>query len=114
MYSNDTTQIRSGLVNYLGALIVASKYEPQAARHDVAAMLVEEAIKLAKDENDNYDMFVLKPILKANAFILDNRISEIDKDLDILPEEICKELQKKKKTYQTINKSLKQIIDAIQ
>lgn len=73
MYSNDPTQIRHGMVNYVGALVKASKLPPKAARQDVAAILIEEALKLAREEDNQYDLYVLKPLLRAINLIVQNR-----------------------------------------
>lgn len=80
MYSKDSTQIRQGLVNYIGALLSASHFEPRAAKHDVAAMLVEETLGLSQEEvNAPYDLYVLKPLLRGTVATLEQRMNELAK-----------------------------------
>lgn len=74
MYSDDLSQIRGGLVNYIGAMINASPYESDAAKkHSVVAIILEEALKLCQDSNGEYEMFPIKPILRASSNILSSR-----------------------------------------
>lgn len=106
MYSNDTTQIRAGMVNFIGALLNASKIPPKGARQDVSAILIEEALKLAKDETNVYDFYVLKPLLRANKFIFENHIRQIDEDAKTLPKDIREQLILRKEMY-------KQVVDTM-
>jgi len=77
MYSNDYKQIRNGLVNYIGSLIKASPFDGEkASRQYVAATLIEEALDLMKND-DTYDMYIAKPLLRGNKIILQNRRNEI-------------------------------------
>lgn len=76
-YSNDQTQIRAGLINYIGALLKASQFEDRAARQNVAAILVEETIKIAQDDNKVIDLYVIKPMIKGIVFTLQQRIQEL-------------------------------------
>jgi hypothetical protein len=79
MYSNDQTQIRAGLVNYLGALLKSSNFEGKAGKQEVVAIFIEEAMKLAQDENKILDMYVMKPMIKGMVFMLQQRIQELSK-----------------------------------
>lgn len=73
MYSNDYKQIRNGLVNYVGSLLKACPFDGEkASRQFVAATLIEEAMILMKDDN-TFDMYVSKPLLRGNVVILENR-----------------------------------------
>lgn len=114
MYSNDSTQIRAGMVNFIGALLNASKLPPRGAKQDVSAMLIEEAIKLAKDENNVYDLYVLKPLLRANKLIFENHIREIDNDAKHLPKEIRDELILKREMYKKIVDSMDYLLSALE
>ena len=79
MYSNDYKQIRNGLVNYIGSLLKACPFEGEkAARQYVAATLIEEALDLMKNE-ESYDMYIAKPLLRGNKIVLQNRKNEIAK-----------------------------------
>lgn len=75
MYSNDITQIRSGLVNYTGSLLKACKIKDnKASRQFVSAILIEEAINLMKEDNtDNYDLYISKPLIRGTLLVLNNR-----------------------------------------
>lgn len=110
MYSNDTTQIRAGMVNYLGALLNASKLPPRAAKHDVSAILIEEAVKLSQDEDNNYDMYVLKPFLRAIKYVFDSHLGEIDKDIKELPSELRGEMEAKRNNYSAIANNVEEIL----
>lgn len=79
MYSNDFTQIKNGLTNYLGATIKALPYDNvSACKHELVAMLTEEAIKLSKEDNDTYNMYILKPLLRGTLNILKARINVLE------------------------------------
>lgn len=78
-YSNDLQQIRGGLVNYIGSMLRASKYEGKAAKQVVASVLIEEALKLSQDENNIMDLYVNKPLLRATKILFEQRIVELEK-----------------------------------
>jgi hypothetical protein len=77
MYSNDMTQIRTGLVNYIGAMAKATGFEGKAANQIVAAALIEEALKLSQVDGETCDLYVIKPLLRANIFILKQRCAQL-------------------------------------
>ena len=80
MYSNDLTQIRAGLVNYIGACVVASPFEGKAARHTVVSIMMEEALKLSQEEaGEPFDLYVLKPMLRATSLVMKQRKVELEK-----------------------------------
>ena len=109
MYSNDKTQIRQGLTNYVGALLKASREEGKSSRaikQDVAATLIEESMQLAADENNVYDPYVLKPLLRATALLLAQRANEIEK----LNVSQSKEISS---SYVRMAQQLKEIVDKI-
>lgn len=109
MYSNDKTQIKQGLTNYVGALLKACRTgdkTSRAVKQDVAATLIEEAMLLSADENNVYDPYVLKPLIRATAFLLSQRANELDK-LD-LPQ--SKEISS---NYIRTATKLKEIVDQI-
>lgn len=114
MYSNDSTQIRAGMVNFIGALLNASKLPPKGAKQDVSAILIEEALKLSKDENGVYDLYVLKPLLRANKFIFENHIREIDNDAKGLPKELRDQLVQKRAMYKQIIDIMDIILSALE
>lgn len=110
MYSNDTTQIKAGMVNYVGALLGASKLPPRAARHDVCAMLIEEAVKLSQEEDKNYDMYILKPLLRSVKHVFNSHIAQIDNDMKGLPIEFKLEMEAKRANYSEIVKNVDEIL----
>jgi hypothetical protein len=80
MYSNDYNQIRAGLTNYIGAMIKACPYEGvKASRQYVAATLIEEAMQIIEGDSVTPDMYVAKPLLRANIIVLKKRILELQK-----------------------------------
>ncbi len=111
MYSNDTSQIKAGMVNYVGALLGASKLPPRAARHDVCAMLIEEAIKLSQDDSKNYDMYILKPLLRSVKYVFNNHVTQIDKDIKGLPVNLRSEMEAKRTNYSEIVKNVEEILN---
>lgn len=86
MYSNDQSQIKAGLVNYIGAMINSSKYDnDRAARHDVNALICEEILNMCKDKDGLYDLFICKPIFRSIINILRQRINYLkDYQQDVL------------------------------
>lgn len=76
-YSNDYREIRNGFVNYIGAALNSvQSFEGQAARQYIVAMLIEEAINLSKDD-ENIDIYSIKPLLKGCKVVCENRILEL-------------------------------------
>ena len=106
MYSNDQQQIRAGLVNYIGAMLTASKFEnDKAKKHSVVAILLEEAMHICKDENGEFDMFACKPIFRLVEGIAKQRLAL----LSALPktEEVSKQIE----VYKFMTKELSDIIE---
>lgn len=107
---NDIAQIRSGMVNYIGALINASIDDPKISKHKISSILLEEVLKLAKD-NDVYDFYILKPLFRANIIIFKNKIEAINKDLEVLPDNLSKSLKEKQKNYIFLVQMMKKLLD---
>ncbi|PTY92986.1 hypothetical protein [Heyndrickxia sporothermodurans] len=105
-YSNDQVQIRQGLVSYIGALIKSSSFEGKAARQNAASILIEEALKLAQNDNE-LDFYVLKPLLRGNVFALNHRINELSK----LP--ASPEVKNTIENYKSIVAHLEQLVKSI-
>lgn len=105
-YSNDQTQIRAGLVNYIGAMLSASIYDnDQAKKHNVVAILEEEAAKLCKDNDGHFDMYASKPVLRLVAGIAKQRVNLLS-DLPKTPE-VLKQIE----TYKFISNELNEIVE---
>lgn len=79
LYSNDLTQIRAGLVNYIGAMLQAVKYEDRAKKQVVSSILIEEAMTLSQDTDGVFDLFVLKPMIRGTVLMLNQRVAELSK-----------------------------------
>lgn len=108
MYSNDYTQIKNGLVNYIGSLLRACPFDGEkASRQYVAATLIEEAMTLMK-EDETYNMYVSKPLLRANKILLESRRNELLK----LPS--TSSIKETIETYNRNIKFLENIIEKIQ
>ncbi len=115
MYSNDSTQIQNGMVNYIGALISASKLPPKAARHDIVATLIEESLKLAEDMNTNeYDLYILKPLLRANVIIFEQQINKLNNGIKTLPKEISDNLSEQIQSYENLISIIKSMLKALE
>ena len=89
-YDNDDnqkmTEIRAGLVQYIGAMLDNTVYKDSAAKQIVCASLLEEAINVCTpvDENNvtKINLFAAKPILRAAIIILKQRKSDYDEYLN--------------------------------
>lgn len=108
MYSNDLTQIRQGLVSYIGSCVDASPYEGRAARQTVSSILIEEAIHLSQEKKgEPFDLYVLKPLLRGTVHVLKQRVQELEK----LPG--SPEVKEKIKEYTATAESLLQLVALI-
>lgn len=110
MISNDITQIRAGLVNYIGASIGAISFEGKAANQTIAAILIEEVLKLSQSEDGVCDMFILKPLFRANIFVLKQRINELSK-MGAENTELLIVTKKAIEHYQEMIKAFERIVD---
>lgn len=109
LYSNDLTQIRAGLINYLGACVVASPFEGRAARHGVVSIMMEESLKMSQGkEGDAFDLYILKPMLRATSLVMKQRKAELEK-IPRNPEVIAKMAE-----YEQLAKQLDVFIKLIQ
>lgn len=105
-YSNDQTQIRAGLVNYIGAMLSSSKFDNEKAiKHSVVAILLEEAATLCKDQDGLFDMYTCKPILRLVSGITKQRINLLS-DLPKTPD-VVGQIE----SYKFITESLDKILE---
>ena len=89
-YDNDDnqkmTEIRAGLVQYIGAMLDNTIYKDSAAKQIVCASLLEEAINVCTSVDENnvtkINLFAAKPILRAAIIILKQRKSDYDEYLN--------------------------------
>lgn len=79
MYSRDYNQIRAGLTNFIGSLIDSIGFEPRATKYEIVKILLEEALKISKDENEIVDIYIAKPFIDDLIYILNQRIQEFEK-----------------------------------
>ena len=101
--NEDQKAVRQSLSQFIGTIIETSSYNGQEARHEVVAMLLEEALSLSRDEN-GHNLFILKPFYRAMIHILEDRKSQ----LSGLPEGTYK------KSIQELDeaiKTLKKVVD---
>lgn len=108
---DEIVQIRSAFVNFIGAFINASIDDPRVIKHKVSSILLEETLKLSKDENDIYDFYILKPLFRAVIVVFQNKISVIDKDIKELPDELSSELKKKRSDYLSLIQMMNNLIE---
>lgn len=107
-YSNDLVQIRAGLVNYIGAMLSASKYEDDyVKKHETVAILSEEMSKICKDNSDDYEMYVCKPLLRLVSNIAKNRFRILDELGN------ANSIIDKKNIYKNIFENIDKIVESI-
>lgn len=78
----DMTKVRSGIVQFIGAMLQHCGYKGAPARQIIAAVLVEEAIKVTT-VNDKVELYSAKPILRAAITVLETRKKEYEDILGI-------------------------------
>ena len=79
MYSNDTTQIRQGFTNYIGAVVNSLNLQPRAAKQQIVSILVDEIMKVSENENGLIDLYVIKPFISGTIKLLEQRVNELEK-----------------------------------
>lgn len=71
--------IKQELLQYTARLIethpLQADKESRAARHDVAAYLVQQALELSETEEGHHDLFIAKPLLKATLILVKDRLA---------------------------------------
>lgn len=78
MYTDEQEQIRMSLHQFFGGIITSSNLEePQMKRQSLIALVTEELCKFCKDDKEQIDVVVAKPILRATEFILKQRCNNI-------------------------------------
>lgn len=79
-YSNDQTQIRAGMVNFIGSLLKTSNFDGKVGRQNVNAILVEEILKLSTEEDGTKELYSLRPLFKGCANTLVSLCSKLQND----------------------------------
>lgn len=78
MYSNDTTQIRQGFTNYIGALVMSMKLPEKGAKQEIVNILVNEIFDISEN-NGLTDLYIIRPFIIGINRFLKERITEIEK-----------------------------------
>lgn len=106
MYSKDFSTIKQGLTSYIGAILEASDIKDgNMCRHNAVSILAEECLKLSTEKDGSYNTYVLKPIIRATVFILDQRCKELSKiESNSNTEKVIQE-------YKSICNSLNNLLD---
>ena len=108
------TEIRSGLVQYIGAMLDNTIYKDKAAKQIVCASLLEEAINVCTVIDDNnitkIDLFAAKPILRATIIILKQRKSDYNEYISTVTDQEM--LNQIKNVILLLDESIK-LIDSI-
>ena len=105
-YSNDYTQIKNGLVNYIGAAIQALPIPSAKEKsHYLVGELVTQVVTLAKMDNGFVDLYIYKPVIRSLVYVLELEIEKFKADLPYTKPAIT--------SYQQIVDSLHQILQNI-
>lgn len=97
-------QIREGLTNFLFSCLASFNLDEKDSKQVLIGILLEEVLKLAKDEDDITDWYTLKPLSEAVIRLLRERI-EILKGIPNTDNAI--------KNYENIIKAFQVFIDEI-
>lgn len=73
--------LRNGMSNFVGQCIQLMPFEGKDRNALVAAMFIEEALKVSQiEENAPCDLKVLQPLFKAMKVVVEQQIKEISKN----------------------------------
>lgn len=110
MQTNEYPEIRNGLTNYLFACLKAidNKNELES-KHILVSILEEEALKLAKNDNGNIELFAAKPMIKAVIQIFKNKTTEL-KSLRMEDNKLNSQIAAQIESYESIIKLLESSI----
>ena len=76
MTGNREFEIKQGLLQYVGAIAKDSGLKGEDAAQLAISMLAEVALESGKRDK-GYDFYVTKPIIRAAAFLMDERARQI-------------------------------------
>jgi hypothetical protein len=108
-YSNDYTQITSGLVNYIGAMIsalpdsVAGRGKAQLVVGDIMKQVV---LLSQKDSDTEYDIYILKPVIRSLIYVFEREKERMSADLPFTKHAV--------QTYDTAIQSLQRVLDMME
>lgn len=105
---NNEEQIKAAFTNFIGLLIDNNNFEnPKAIKHSIIACLLEEIDPICRNEDDNnYDLFIVKPIFRFIINILNNRIN-------LLQQYNESEVKDKINIYKAIIQEFNSLLDSI-
>ena len=94
---NRQAQLRTGLVQYVGSMIINSDLDPKDSAQVTAAALCEEAAKLAVKENGGVDFYVAKPLLRAVIYLYEEDFKHMMNEMkkNNLDPQMAEAIQKK-------------------
>lgn len=106
MPDNNFEEIRNGLTNYTFSCLSAMPYTGNEAKHFLVSILSEEALKIAKDETDKFNLFAVKPMLRACNAIFTERVNCLKQ---IESSETIQQIEEYTLLIETIDKLIKTI-----
>ena len=109
--SPESTRLRSGLTQYVGAFINSMEGDKDDIGQLVTAALAEEALNACIKDN-KYDQYRAKPILRAANVILAQRVESMKKLAAELPDELAGAMMTQVKSEQAAVDTITNIINA--
>jgi hypothetical protein len=105
--NEDFKEVRNGLTNYLFSCLQGMPYDGVQAKHALISILAEEALKLSKNENEEIELFAIKPLIRAIIVIFQERIKLLQTapTSDAINIQICE--------YNTLINTLSNFLDII-
>lgn len=82
MYTKEQETLKAAFTNFFGVAVSSSVYEGDQAKANAISLFTEELIKQGQNEDETVNIAALKPMLKANLWILKCRQSDIVKSYE--------------------------------
>ena len=106
--TDEQIQIRNAFINFIGAMLNSSKFNnEQATKHSIVACLLEEIVPLCKKNDEHYDLFIIKPLIRILIDIFNDRITLLLPYKDEI--EVSKQINKYFEIIDELNKILKNV-----
>ena len=102
--------VKSGLIQYIGAIMTNIEGEKAEAAHIASAKLSEAWLECCKKNDKEYNMFAAKPLLRACYIILDNYYANILKDL---PGDTPSGIKERLGRIKTSSQTIKELVESI-
>lgn len=78
MYTAEQEQLRSSLNQFFGTILVNSNLkDKEYKKQSLVALVIEELLKVCKDDKEQVDIIAAKPIIKATHYLLEKRKTDI-------------------------------------